>query len=204
MKKRIMCQILISVFFINSVIGQEKNQALNDYLQTIISSYNQELILIREKVSPNVALELFQGKPYKDSATDEYKREGGVSNLIYNEKDWNEMKEEYYDEKNIEKKYFSKNIFWTSDDFKYQKIYFVPYEDYLDLTINRLEQHLPIIKVFSFSEPMYYCSKKFVVFAVSKGDSESFVNFENYLIIMKKEKSKWIIINKIYPYNVYE
>lgn len=204
MKKSITCQILISVFFINSVIGQEKSQALNDYLQTIISCCNQELIIKKEKVSPNVVLELFQGKPYKDSTTNEAKREGGVSSLIYNEKDYNEMKKEYYDDANIEKEYFSKNIFWISENFKCKKIYFVPYKDYLDLTISRLEQHLPILKVFSFSEPMYYSSKKHVVFAVSEGDSESFVNFENYLIIMKRKKNKWIVINKTYPYNVYE
>jgi hypothetical protein len=203
MKNNILFPVLIMLLFINSIFGQDKNQAINDFLQTIISDYNQEIIIKKEKTNPNITLDLFKGRAYKDSIG-HLKREGGVSDLLYNEKDWNRMKKKYYYDENSEKKYFTKNIFWTSNDFKYKNIYFVPYKDYLDLVISRSEQRHPIVKFFSFSDPIYYSCKRYLVFAVSEGNSESIGNYDHYIIVMKKENNKWIVVEKIYPSNVYE
>lgn len=195
MKKNILFLMLI-ILYVSTAFGQDKNQAINDYLQTIVPDYNEKIIIKKEKISPNAVLELFYGRPYKDSIGN-LQRYGGAPNSLYNEKAWEKMKKEYFDEKNTDKKYFTENVFWNLNDFKYKNILFVPNKDFLDLIISRSEkQPLPRIKVFSFSDPIYY-SLKYLIFAISKGYSESTMNFENYVVIMKKEKDKWIMVAKV-------
>ena len=89
--------------------------------------------------------------------------------------------------------------FWNQKDFKNKNINFInqkdfpkPYEYNVYLTNKE-----PAVKVFSFSEPIYYKNKEFAIFA--KGETttrKQFIN-PNSIIIMKKEKGKWLFFQEI-------
>lgn len=188
------------VFFISNLsFAQDKKQAINDFLHTIITDYNQKIFIIREKTSTNQVIDIFKGKTYKDSLTNKWKRDEReeIKPPLYNEKDWAKMKKEYYHKDKADN-------FWSSDDFNYKHIEFLSGHSFIEFIVNHSEHHLPKINIFSFSEPIYYSGKKYLVFKVGQGSTESINGItDNYLIIMKKENEKWIIINKSYQLDIF-
>ena len=198
MKK--LLNLLFIVFFVSNLsFAQDKKQAINDFLHTIIADYNQKIFIIKEKTSTDHVIDIFKGKTYKDSLTNGWKRDEReeIKPPLYNEKDWATMKNEYYH------KVEADNL-WSFDDFNYKHIEFLSGHSLIEFIVNHSEQHLPKINIFSFSEPIYYSGKKYLVFKVGQGSTESINGLtDNYLIIMKKEKGKWFVINKSYQLDIF-
>ena len=188
----------------NLLFSQDKKQAINDFLQTIVSDYNQEIFIVKEKTSINHVIDIFKGKTYKDSVTNLYTRDEReeIKKPLYNEDDWIKMKNEYYTKSG--KMNPKKVNFWKSNDFNYNKVGFISIHLFIEFIINHSEQHLPITPIFSFSEPIYYRCKNYLVFKVAEGNTESIIGLtDNYLIIMKKENDKWIVFNKSYQLDIF-
>lgn len=199
-KIRKFSHLLFITFLISNLsFAQVKKQAINDFLHTIIPDYNQKIFIIKEKTSTNHVIDIFKGKTYKDSLTNDLKRDEReeIKPPLYNEKDWAKMKKEYYHEGEV-------NNLWNFDDFNYNHIEFFSGHSFIEFIVNRSERHLPKINIFSFSEPLYYSAKKYLVFKVGQGTTESINGLtDNYLIIMKKENGKWSVINKSYQLDVF-
>lgn len=200
-----MKKYFISIFLIsfNFFFSQDKNQALSDYLNTISSDYNHGVIIIKEKINSNNTIDIFKGKTYVDSITRKLKRDNreGIKSPLYDEADWIKMKKKYYKNDND---FWLKNDYWVIENFKVEKMIFVSHTLFFDFIFDYTEKHLPIIKAFAFSEPIYYKNKKYLTFIVNEGNTESINGFtNNYLIVMKKVKGKWVVINKSYPLDIY-
>lgn len=198
MKKLVFLLLFIS-FFSNLSYAQDKKEAINNFLQTIVPDYNQKIFIIQEKTSANHVIDIFKGKTSKDSLTNKYKRDEReeIKPPLYNEDDWAEMKKEYYHK-------IEKHNSWVANDFKYKNIEFFSSHLFIEFIINHFEKKLPITNVFSFSEPIYYSNNKYLVFKVGQGTTESINGLtDNYLIIMKKDNGKWIVISKSYQLDMF-
>lgn len=196
--------LLVTLFFITNLTNaQNKKQAINDFLHTIIPDYNQKIFITKEKTSTNHVIDIFKGKTSKNSLTNEYKRDEReeIKPPLYNEEDWRKMKKKYYHK--AEENTVANNL-WVSTDFDYKHIEFFSAHLFIEFIVYHSEQHRPITNIFSFSEPIFYSGKKYLVFKVGQGTTESINGLtDNYLIIMKKEKRKWVVINKSYQLDVF-
>ncbi|KQX10984.1 hypothetical protein [Flavobacterium sp. Root420] len=196
--------LLFTLFFISNLsFAQDKKQAINDFLHTIIPDYNKKIFVIKEKTNVNHVIDIFKGKTSKDSITNEYKRDEReeIKPPLYNEADWARMKKKYYHK--TEENTAADNL-WLSTDFDYKHIEFFSSHLFIEFIVGHSEQHRPITNIFSFSEPIYYSGKKYLVFKVGQGTTESINGLtDNYLIIMKKENGKWVVINKSYQLDVF-
>lgn len=172
-------------------------------MQTFVPYYNQQIFIIKEKTNTNHVIDIFKGKTSKDSLTNQYKRDEReeIKPPLYNEEDWAKMKKEYYQK--AEENTITNNL-WLHTDFHYKHIEFFSAHSFIEFIVNHSEQHRPITNIFSFSEPIYYSGKKYLVFKVGKGTTESINGLtDNYLIIMKKKNGKWVVINKSYQLDVF-
>lgn len=204
MKKFSYLLLFIPFFSSNLSYAQNKKQAINDFLHIIIPEYDRNIIIIKEKTSTNHVINIFKGTTYKDSLTNEYKRDEReeIKPPLYNEEDWAKMKKKYY--RKSEKVSTRTDDLWRSKDFNYSHIDFFSIHLFMESIVSHSEQLLPITSVFSFSEPIYYSGKKYLVFKVSQGSTESINGLtDNYLIIMKKENGKWVVVNKSYQLDVF-
>jgi hypothetical protein len=195
--------LFISFFISNLSFAQDKKQAMNDFLHSIVPDYNQKIFIIKEKTSTNHVIDIFKGKTSKDSITNEYKRDEReeIKPPLYNEADWAKMKKKYY--RKAEESTTANNL-WISTDFNYKHVEFFSAHSFIEFIVHYSEQHLPITSIFSFSEPIYYSGKKYLVFKVGQGTTESINGLtDNYLIIMKKQNNKWIVVNKSYELDVF-
>jgi hypothetical protein len=196
--------IVILILCSNLLFAQAKKQALSDFLQTKISDYNQEIFIVKEKTSINHVIDVFKGKTYKDSVTNHYDRDEReeIKKPLYNENDWVKMKKKYYNDS--EKTNSKAEMFWNSNDFNYNNIHFFSIHSYIEFIISHSENRRPTTPIFSFSEPIYYHCKKYLVFKVAEGNTESINGLtDNYLIMMKKENKKWIVVNKSYQLDIF-
>ena len=196
--------IFLLLFCCNLINAQEKRQAIDDFLQSIVPDYNQEIFITKEKISINHVIEVFKGKTNKDSITKFYKRDEReeIKEPLYNENDWIQMEKKYYDESKKENP--SKDFAWCSKDFNYVNIVFFSIHHYIEFIVNYSEQKGPTTKIFSFSEPIYYSSKRYLTFKVAEGTTQSINGLtNNYLIIMEKRGGKWIVKNKSYQLDVF-
>ena len=199
MKKLVFLLLLFISFFSNLSHAQDKKEAINDFLQTIIPDYSQKIFIIQEKTNTNHVIDIFKGKTSKDSLTNENKRDEReeIKPPLYNEEDWAKMKKKYYHK-------IENHNSWVANDFNYKNVEFFSSHLFIEFIINHFEKHLPITNVFSFSEPIYYSANKYLVFKVGEGTTESINGLtDNYLIIMKKENGKWIVISKSYQLDLF-
>lgn len=200
--KKYMHSFLFILFFISNLLhGQDKNQAINDYLDTVIKDKNQKLIIIKEKINSDKTIEIFRGTVYLDPTTKKLVREGGVEKPLYNDKDWEIMKNKYKNKLPIGaiSSLWLKNSFWCADNFSRKNVIFEELEEFY----KRLEKGESYslenaIEIYSFSNPIFYKKNKYVVFTVEPSKTNSITFFHEFIIVMKKVNNKWIIINKTF------
>ena len=52
--KKLLCLLLCTLFFISNLsYAQDTKQAINDFLQTFVPDYNQQIFIIKEKTNAN-------------------------------------------------------------------------------------------------------------------------------------------------------
>ncbi|MEP7093075.1 MAG: hypothetical protein ABI793_03390, partial [Flavobacterium sp.] len=179
----------------------QKFEAINDYLAEILKDKTKEIIIIKEKITPNETLRLFQGNNVMDTLGHSFERyDGGVPVPLYNSKEFLKMKKKYEDTvSSINLRYLSNNR-WNPEDFKYNKIVFENWEDVYLKMQKASYPRKPEIQIFAFSEPIYYKGKKYLVVTVSQGDTNSSGLPNTFVIVMKKIKRKWVVINETGDY----
>ncbi|WP_417939143.1 hypothetical protein [Flavobacterium sp. RS13.1] len=167
---------------------------INTYLRENIKT-NDSIVIITNKINNNYILDLWKERvEFKDASI--YMMEVVDENpRIYEDKYWNEINEKYRN-KDTDSLWL-RNSLWKQKEFKNfkvkwmtEKVFPKPYigNDYMD--------KIPSKPTFSFSDPMIY-KKKYAVFAASKTTtSRQFINII-YIVIMKKEKGKWIFVKEI-------
>jgi hypothetical protein len=204
MKTYLQVLLLFPFFIGNLLCAQDKNQAINDYLDSIIKNQNQEIIIIKEKISSDKTIEIFRGTVYLDPVTKKNVREFGVEKPLYSDKHWEIMKKRYNNRlPTDERKWWLRNTFWVATDFKRTQIIFIPQEEIRKRLENgTLHDPKNIREIYSFSDPIFYKKNKYIVFTVMPSRTDSISFFHEFIIIMQKVNNKWLIVNKTHS-NVY-
>lgn len=195
MKKHIIYSLLLLLSFSSFSQEKDKFNAINDYLDSMTNP-NEEILIVKEKISSNETLFIFQGTISIDPDTKKLDRFDGVDEPLYTEKLWKIMKNKYGDTLPKIGRYWLKNQFWNADDFRHKKIKFENYE-ICDKKLQSYSYPWPEKKIFSFSNPIYYKNKEYITFTVTKSSTKSIGLPSNSIIIMKKIKNKWTIYAKV-------
>ncbi|MEO8237613.1 MAG: hypothetical protein ABI576_05840 [Flavobacterium sp.] len=208
--------ILLTSFFCTLIHAQKKTivtfdkhdffQVVNQYLNSQIKDKTKEIIVIKEKLNPNVTLKIFEGQfpRSENDPPDYYEMYGGAKRPLFNNKAFMLMKNTFYDDK----KYASPNITdkeWTTSDLEFDKIKFISLlrfvgnsnnKDYSE--INNLPNYIPI---FGISEPIIY-NKKYLIFQFHITQTPFFGFSNAKVVVMKKLKNKWIVVEKVFDYEI--
>jgi hypothetical protein len=186
--------ILLSIAnFSNTLSAQttnEKYKALNDYFETIIKDTTQVVFVAKEKINSNETLNIFGLNEILivDSAGN-WKSDS----TLYKKKDFEKMKKEYKNRCVAGKRIWCNDDYWTKDDFSYKKVILesMNTDKGIELIIDKYKKY--DIRVYSFSEPIYYKNRKYLVFTLNKSQM---AGASTHIIIMKKNKGKWIVTHQ--------
>lgn len=188
-------------------IKQDQYDAINDFLETQIKDKTKEIIVLKEKSSTDETIKIFRGGvlEFSDSARlvrlEKPIRDGGVNFPLYNEKDWKKMKNKYGNKKgdsleNIE--------YWTEKDFRYKKIIFVTKEEYQKkFSLPKyFDSPDPEREVYRLSSPIPY-KRKYLTFDVYSTMTKLIPHSDDFIVVMKKENGKWVVIQKVSSNGIY-
>ena len=169
---------------------KEKLEAINDYFETIIKDTTQVIFVATEKINSNETLKIFG---LNDIMIIDSVGNGIGDNTLYNKKDFEIMKTKYKNKCLKGKRIWCKNDFWTKDNFGYKKVILESMN-----TNNEIESVLKKynnfdIKIYGFSEPIYYQNKKYIIFTVNISGLNS---AKTYIVVMKMINKKWIATHK--------
>jgi hypothetical protein len=196
MIKHIIYILLFLLSFSGFSQKNERFDALNDYLDSMIDA-NEEIVIVKEKITSNETIGIFQGTISIDPDTKKPDRFGGANAPLYIEKYWKIMKNKYGNSFPTIGRNWLKNQFWNATDFRHEKIVFDSYEE----CKKKLESdgffYGPQRKIYSFSDPIYYKNKEYITFTVVRSATKSIGFPSDFIIIMKKVKNKWIIYANI-------
>ncbi|WP_374173098.1 hypothetical protein [Flavobacterium tructae] len=210
MKRKISILLFMVVSFMTmySQSSKDKYNAINDYLTVLVKDTTKTIVIVKEKISTNEALRLFSGGKLNDipfsRVNDIEERAGGILEPVYNEKYFQKMRRRYQNDRKEGRFGFSKNTKWNSNDFKLQNIYF---ETFDTIMFKKEKSGLQIYKyetlLIALSEPMYYKNNDYLTVGIAVQKSNPIYNLNYYVIVMKKIKNKWVVIEKGLPYQYY-
>ncbi|MEO8535589.1 MAG: hypothetical protein ABI441_17670 [Flavobacterium sp.] len=183
--KKILILLLIAIFLqsCRTNLYLKSYEPINVFLETQKLDRGRTYILQKEKEDNKQALRIFnrgQGPKHIIDSTDIIDYTDGM----FVEKHWKKMYKKYAQD--TLKKY------WKKEDFpKYNFVLenekgLLKY-DFLLKYINSTIDELIII-----SEPMYYRNRKYIVFYYERSHFDN--SRSSQVVIMKKEKNKWIVI----------
>ena len=213
MKKNI---ILLVTFFCSLTYAQKKAtaifdnqdfyQVINEYLKLQVKDKANEIIVIKEKLNPNVTLQIFQGQfPRSENDKLDYNElYGGAKRPLFNDRAFTIMKNKYHDDK----KYAISNITdeqWNKTDLDLDKIKFISFVRFVansnkgdDSEINNLRNNTLVI---GLSQPIIY-DKKYLIFQFNI-TTTPFFGFSNAkVVVMQKVKNKWAVVDEISNYEL--
>ncbi|WP_269240758.1 hypothetical protein [Flavobacterium limnophilum] len=182
-----------------NVFEKDKIEAINSYLDTTLKEKSEKIIITKEKINTNETIRMFLCDEYNPFLCKYKVWENRENVLLYNEEDFIKMKKEYQDTISDNKEKWLTNSYWKPENFKNKHITFEPFEDVfvkLERSLFPKEQQTMI---YSFSEPIYYKNKKYLLFSVTVG-STNFAHFQNSVVVMKKLKEQWVLEVEIGDY----
>ncbi|MBF4473756.1 hypothetical protein [Flavobacterium sp. HJJ] len=193
MKNYFFYTVLILLFITNfsdtlsAQSTNEKYKALNDYFETIIKDTTQVVFVAKEKVNSNLTLNIF--------GLNEILIVDSLGNwksdtTLYKNKDFEKMKKDYENSCVPGKRIWCNNDFWTKEDFRYKKISLESMNTKKEIELILDKYNRADIKVYGFSEPIYYQNKRYIIFTMHKSH---IAGASTQIIIMKKIKDKWIV-----------
>lgn len=176
----------IALLLSSCSLTNDKYIALNDYLETIEKDSNKEIFIAREKVNSNYTLEIF-----KLNEIQSFDSKGNITPdmELFNEKDWAKLKGELQDPPIQDERIWDTNKYWTKNDFKHDKTIFESMNTKTGIESIIEKYDKSNICVYSFSEPIYYQNKKYLVFTNFK---TCIAGGSSFVVIMQKIKGKWI------------
>ncbi|RKS15787.1 hypothetical protein [Flavobacterium sp. 120] len=182
--------IILFPFFISSCATSPylvDYEPINIFLKSENIS-NKEYYILRNKENNIQTLRIFnRGKGKKHVV---YPNEIDYTSTLFEQKYWNKLFHSY--SKDTIQKY------WKEEDlpgFKFIN------ENRIELfNYNFLIRYPKIEKVIVISEPIYYHNKKYILFLYSI-DVIANSSKPQIVVVMKRDKRKWILVEKIGDYN---
>jgi hypothetical protein len=168
----------------------EKYKALNDYLGTIIKDITQVTFVAKEKINSNETLNTFG---LNDIMIIDTAGNGRGDDTLYKKKDFEKMKKEYKNRCLPGKRIWCNEDFWSKDNFRHKKVILESMNTNKEIELIIEKYNKLDIKVYGFSEPIYYQNKKYLVFTVNK---LTLNGSHSNIIVMKKISGKWIMTHK--------
>jgi hypothetical protein len=189
--------LLTAFFFSNTLFAQSTNeryQALNDYLETIIKDTTQVIYIAKEKINSNETLKVFK---LNDIMIIDSNGNGKGDTTLYKTKDFKVMEKKYQNNCIPGRLQWCKVDYWKIENFKYRKISLQSMNSpkAIDKAIELMldKNYVRDIIVHGFSEPIYYQNKKYIIFTKDRSGLNS---YHSNLIVMEKRKGKWIVTHK--------
>ncbi|WP_202701100.1 hypothetical protein [Flavobacterium sp. UGB4466] len=202
MKKKFSILLFMAVSFMTTYAQSEKDKydVINTYMSLLIKDTTKTIVVVKEKISPNTVIKLFTGGA---EANFVYSKKNvvedpdfGIQKPLFKWSDVNKMRNKYRDDANDGKYGFAKNANWSSKDFNLKNIYF----EIFDSIMIKKEKALPIYKyktlLIALSDPMYYRNRKYLVIGIAIQSTSPLINLNYYVIVMKKNKNKWEVVQK--------
>jgi hypothetical protein len=196
MKNAFACLLIVTLLISSCSSIKENLSPINTYLKSKIEN-NEVVIVIENKINNNYTIDLFKERAITPINLNTIENSIVLKPLLYEEKYWSQMNKKYRNQNTD--KIWLKNRLWSQNDFNDIKIKFVKedvfpkpyvYNEYMTV---KMDEAI----VFSFSEPIFYKNKKYVLFAKAETTSKKqFIN-PNSIVVMKKENGKWIVIQEI-------
>lgn len=186
--------ILFSITnFSNALYAQstnEKYKALNDYIETIIKDTTQVMFVAKEKINSNETLNIFG---LNHIVTVDSEGNGIGKGNLYRKKDFEKIKKEYENSCVLGKRIWCNDDYWTNDNFRHKKVALESMNTNKEIELILDKYNRADIKVYGFSEPIFYKKKKYIVFTVLK----SYISGANiFVVIMEKLNGKWIMTHE--------
>ncbi len=187
----------IFIFFLLTIISScaskkyiEDYEPINVFLETQKLDKNRKYVLQSNKESNKQALRIFnreEGPEHIIDPNDPTDYTGG----LFVEKHWKKMYKTYAND-TIEK-------YWKKEDFP-QYNFILEKGTGLTLKYDFLVKYMDtgINQIIMISEPIYYMNKKYIMFYYERTNFDS--SRSSQVVIMKKEKNKWIIVKTIGDY----
>jgi hypothetical protein len=202
MKLKIHYIIILLIILSSCSTSKDKFNALNDYLnielkdstKRMVINKTKGIIIVEEKISPNYTIEKFD-ECVLSAYHLGYQFRGDTT--LYNVKNWTKMKNKYALKQSNKERFYLKNDFWTKQDFTFKRITIEKIEKIKNVINDPTKDSILNSQIYAFSEPIYYKNKKFIVLSVSNFTYSSIPNASSYLVIMKKEKGKWVVLNYV-------
>ncbi|MDL2142455.1 hypothetical protein QQY79_07975 [Flavobacterium tructae] len=192
--------VILSIYSCSSV--KESLSPVNVYLSSKFND-NDTIIVIENKINNNFAIDFLKRSSILRVDNNAIEGSTGLKSPLYKEEYWDVMNRKYRNK--ITDEIWLKSELWDRKDFRNIKIKFVredafpkPYVYNEYMTTKKRE-----LSVFSFSEPIFYKNSKYVIFAKSETSTKKQFIEPNSIVIMKKEKGKWIVVKEIGDYVYY-
>lgn len=193
MKNYFFYTVITLLFITNTLSAQstiEKYKALNDYIETIIKDTSQVMFVAKEKINPNETLKIFK---LNDIMIIDSAGNGRQDNMLYKKKDFEKMQKEYKNKCVPGKRIWCNDDYWWKDNFKYKKVVIESMNTDKGVELINDKYNRFDIFVYGFSEPIYYQNNKYVVFTIHKSHM---AGASTRIIIMKKNKGKWVVTHQ--------
>lgn len=176
----------IVLLFSNCSITKAKYNALNDYFETIEKDTSKEVYIAREKINSNYTIEIFKLNEFQS-----FDSKGNITTdtKLFTEKDFKKLKDENPDPPIEDERIWTTNKYWNKNYFKHNKIIFESMNTKTGIESIIEKYNKSNICVYSFSEPIYYQNKKYLIFTNFK---ICIAGGSPFVVIMRKIKGKWI------------
>jgi hypothetical protein len=194
MKLKIYNVIILLLVISSCSTSKDKFNALNDYLKIEVKDTSKTVIIIKEKISPNYTIEKFS------ECVLSYYNLGGKfvgDSALYNVKSWKRMKNKYAIKQLKEERFYLKNEFWNKEYFLSKKSTIENIKTITSKKFSDNQEYTKEFNIYAFSEPIYYKKPNIIVIAVNNFTNK-IVSYQNsYLVIMEKQKGKWVVLNYV-------
>lgn len=181
--------LLSTTNFSNTLFAQSydvKHKAINNYIKSILKdSINEEIFISKEKINTNITIEILKKKWIYVINSD---GKWYFDELFFDENSWKKMEKEYQNKCVPGNRIWCNDDYWTKENFDYDKVTLESMNTHKGIELIFEKYNKSDIKVYGFSDPIYYRNKKYVIFAVNiSGPTSS----NTYIQFMKKSKDKW-------------
>lgn len=173
-----------------------KFSPINTYLNSKLVN-NEVVIVVENKINNNYTIDLLKERSIISLDGNTLENSIAEKSTLYVEKYWLKMNKKYRNQ-NTEGIWL-KNRLWSKNDFIDFKIKFIKEENFPKPYVYNeyMADKMTEVIVFSFSEPLFYKNKKYVLFAKGETTTKKQFIYPNSIVVMKKENGKWIVIQEI-------
>lgn len=168
----------------------EKNKALNDYLETIFKDTTHVVFVAKEKINSDRTIEILKkqwiftidstGKALYDKS-------------LFDEKFWKKMKKNYSNKCVAGRLFWCNDAFWVAENFTHKKVVLESMNTNKGIELIYKKYNKTDFKVYGFSEPIYYKNGEYLAFTVN---ISGFNSYQDKIVMMKKNKKKWTVTHQ--------